>query len=214
MKPDPTISKRFGELEQGISKVKQHIWRDDFGQHRVENSSFQEWATNVASLLQRVLREDSIHFKNFESHYSKFEGFDYEFDRLIGIFRAAKSDYEGGYLFKLNSLISAEVVDGILEQAQELLDAKYIGPACVVVGVALETTVKKLCENNSIPHAKLDKMNADLAKAGVYNVGVQKQVTAWAHWRNDAAHGNWNSFTEQDVTDMIKGVQRFIANFL
>lgn len=78
----------------------------------------------------------------------------------------------------------------------------------------METTLKKLCDKNSIVHAKLDKMNADLAKAGIYNIGVQKQVTAWAHWRNDAAHGNWSVLKEQDVVEMIGGVRRFIADYL
>src|SRR5882672_10795129 len=213
MKNDPIISRRFDELEKGISKLDSSVWQNDFGQKIVEGSTFQEWATSVVNILQCVFGEDSVHFKNFDTHYKAFKGYKYESDRSVGVFRSAKTDYEGGYLFKVESLISAEVIDSVLEQAQELLAAKYVGPSCVVAGVALETTLKKLCDKNSIVHAKLDKMNADLAKAGVYNVGVQKQVTAWAHWRNDAAHGTWNTFTEQDVSDMIKGVQRFIADY-
>lgn len=180
----------------------------------MDSKPFEEWATGVLNLLQRVFNESSVHFKNFSKHYSEFVEYDEPFNRCVGVFRAAKADYEGGYLFELDALISAEVIDDVLEQAQELLAAKYVGPSCVVAGVALETTLKKLCDKNSIAHAKLDRMNADLAKVGVYNVGVQKQVTAWAHWRNDAAHGTWTTFTEQDVADMIKGVKRFIADYL
>jgi len=57
-------------------------------------------------------------------------------------------------------------------------------------------------------------MNADLAKAGVYNISMQKQITAWAGKGNDAAHGNWDNYTKEDVADMINGVQRFIAENL
>jgi hypothetical protein len=215
MKTNPVILKRFSELEAQIGRVEGTKRRSDMGGYYLADSKpFEEWATGALNLLQRVFNENSVHFKNFSKHYSEFIEDDEPFNRCAGVFKAAKADYEGGYLFQLNSLISAEIIDDVLEQAQELLAAKYIGPACVITGVALETTLKKLCDNNSIPHAKLDKMNADLAKAGIYNVGVQKQVTAWAHWRNDAAHGTWNTFSEQDIADMIKGVQRFIADYL
>jgi len=214
MKLDKIVLSRFAELENEVSQVEATRSADKWGHRFIKPREFDQWATKVANVLQRVFGEDSVHFKSFSKHQSQYNGHAGEVERAIGVFKAAKSDYEGGYLFKLNSLISAEIIDDVLEQAEELLVAKYVGPACVIAGVALETTLKKLCDNNSIAHAKLDKMNADLAKAGVYNVGVQKQVTAWAHWRNDAAHGTWNTFTEQDVSDMIKGVQRFIADYL
>ena len=57
-------------------------------------------------------------------------------------------------------------------------------------------------------------MNADLRKAGIYNVGMQKQITAWADRRNSAAHGDWHEYTDDDVKAMIEGVNRFIAERL
>jgi hypothetical protein len=72
----------------------------------------------------------------------------------------------------------------------------------------------ELCTRQGIPHGKLDKMNADLCKAGIYNMGWQKQITAWAERRNKAAHGDWSAYNADDVEDMIKGVNRFIAEYL
>jgi len=57
-------------------------------------------------------------------------------------------------------------------------------------------------------------MNADLCKAGVYNLGMQKQITGWEERRNKAAHGDWSAYNEADVEDMIKGVTRLIADYL
>jgi hypothetical protein len=54
-------------------------------------------------------------------------------------------------------------------------------------------------------------MNVELCKAGVYNMAMQKQVTAWVARRNNAAHGNWSAYNHADVDDLIKGVRRFIA---
>ena len=54
-------------------------------------------------------------------------------------------------------------------------------------------------------------MNADLAKAGVYNSLMQKRITALAAIRNSAAHGKPNEFTRDDVSAMIRDVERFVA---
>ena len=57
-------------------------------------------------------------------------------------------------------------------------------------------------------------MNAGLAKADLYNKSMQKQITAWAGRGNDAAHGKWDAYTDEDVKDMVVGVRRFIAEHL
>ncbi len=111
-------------------------------------------------------------------------------------------------------MIQAEVFDDALEQANELLEAGYKDGACIVAGVVLETTLKELSARNSIPKNKLDRINTDLCKAGVYNMGMQKQITAWAERRNKAAHGEWNEYNEADVKDLIRGVNRLIAEYL
>ena len=85
---------------------------------------------------------------------------------------------------------------------------------CVVAGVALEIAIKELCTRSNISYAKLDTMNIELCKKGAYNLGMQKQVTTWAHSRNKAAHGEWKEYTDADVQDLIRGVARFVAEYL
>ena len=48
----------------------------------------------------------------------------------------------------------------------------------------------------------------------MHNMAKQKQITAWADLRNNAAHGNWSEYNAADVKDFLDGVQRFIADFL
>ncbi|XZE52557.1 hypothetical protein SH139x_004258 [Planctomycetaceae bacterium SH139] len=220
MKTNPLISQRFAELADKASAIHDAKTLDfvarDSGTHYYDISSpdAKGWSTNVLNLLQRVFGEDSIHFKHFTEDATNVGNSELSFRRIVAIFEAAREDYEGGYLFNLQSLVKAEVFDDMLEQAAALLKAGYKDPACVVAGVALETTLKDLCTRNSIPHAKLDKMNADLAKAGVYNKRMQKQITAWADLRNSAAHGDWSAYTNADVDDMLKGVTRVIADYV
>ena len=110
--------------------------------------------------------------------------------------------------------VKAEDSSDILDQATELLQSSYKDPACVLAGVALEITLKELSSRNNIPFGKLDSMNIELCKKDVYNMGMQKKITAWAHWRNKAAHGEWDEYKDTDVSDMIRGITRFVADHL
>jgi len=56
-------------------------------------------------------------------------------------------------------------------------------------------------------------MNADLAKADVYNKLTQKQITALADLRNSAAHGQ-TGFTGADVSSMIRDIRSLLADRL
>ena len=117
-------------------------------------------------------------------------------------------------LSRRRDLLRAQVGDDVLEQAEDLLSYGYKDPACILTRVSLELALKDLCDREVIAHGKVDKMNADLAKVEVYNKTMQKQITAWAGKGNDAAHGDWDLYTKDDVEDMIKGVRRFIAEYL
>src|SRR5919206_3813589 len=58
--------------------------------------------------------------------------------QALGTLRAAKNDYEQGYLFNTRILVEAEVFDDFLEQGEHLLDSGYYQPAAVVIGSVLE----------------------------------------------------------------------------
>jgi hypothetical protein len=133
---------------------------------------------------------------------------------MWAVFEAAKEDFDGGYLSSVRSLVQAEVFGSELEQASELLRSGYASPAAVVAGAVLETGIRELCDRNGIPHGKLDKMNADLTKAGVYNGIVAKRITHLAAVRNSAAHGNKLEFEQYDVASMIDEVEHFISKHL
>jgi hypothetical protein len=95
------------------------------------------------------------------------------------------------------------------------LNQGYFTASAVIAGSVLEDGLRKLCTKHGITltaKPKLDTMNADLAKAGVYNLLKQKQITAIADLRNKAAHGQ-GGFTKEDVEDMIRNVRRFMEDY-
>ncbi len=178
----------------------------------VDSEKAHQWFTSVQSILSRGLGSDSAHYKNFSAIAAKSLTFT-PVRRGQGILRAALEDFQHGYLFDIRRLIAAEVSADFLEQAKELYSASYNGPAALMAGCVLEDCLRRLCRRHELAlpeRPKLDAMNADLARAGVYNKLTQKRITALADIRNNAAHGNWNQFDQADVRDMINWIANFV----
>jgi len=211
--------RRFEELLSQLEELlasKQSKY-DSFSERQkeeIDSNAFLEWKVKAQNLLSKSCGKESEHYVEFSENdgVGMYGTYYSTLKRLRAVFLAAKEDYEGGYLRSTRSLIQAEVFDSELEQAGELLKLGYKAPAAVVAGVVLETTLRELCDQENLAHGKLDKMNSDLAKAGIYNKLQQKRVTALADIRNSAAHGKPDEYSADDVKAMIQDIERFVAN--
>lgn len=214
------LEKRFHELvaqADGVAATKQTKHSSYTGSYEeVDSDLLLGWCVKARNLLASACGRESEHFKSFveAEEPRSFENNPTRLSRLRSVFLAAKEDFEGGYLSSVRNLVQAEVFSTELEQARELLAAGYRIPAAVICGVVLETNLRGLCEACSLATGKLDKMNADLAKAGQYNLLVQKRITALAAIRNSAAHGNSAEFDDANVRSMIEEVEKLIADWL
>jgi len=152
--------KRFEELSQQMDIVlasKRTKYDSYSGKNEtdIESNTLLEWKVKARSLISKACGIDSEHFKEFEKNQE------------TGLY--------GTYLnTSTRMLIQAELFDSELEQARALFSAGYKSAAAIVAGVVLENSLRELCDRSDIPHAKLDKMNADLAKTGIYNILTQK----------------------------------------
>ena len=229
IKVDQKILTRFQELiqfGQQVLKTRERGYPDRVPgvytssyYDRIDIQLASQWGVNCLNLIGRVFSKESDHYVQFKSHYANFikplEGPTFV-AYAFGILQASKDDYENGYLFESRALIEAEVFDEFLEQAKHLLDNKYYGPAAVVAGAVLEDGLRKLCQRKAIPlpaKPKIDSMNSELAKAGLYNTLIQRKITALADIRNKAAHGKWSEFSESDVDQMITQVRSFMEDY-
>jgi hypothetical protein len=215
------LTKRFDELAGQAKTLVDTAQRgethfDDLSDRIVEGNAVLNWRTKAGSLVKLTCGENSEQMRLFHeaSQRSAYTSNIDMLERMQAVFEAAREDFKGGYLVSIRMLVQAEVFTSELEQASELLAKGYKVPAAVIAGTVLETGVRELCERNQIAHGKLDRMNAELAKAGVYTVLVQKRVTALADIRNNAAHGHPDQFTDQDVRAMIPEIERFLAEHI
>ena len=212
------LKRRFDDLlvqldEVEATKRPQHneFSSGDF----VDENLLLGWRVKARNLLLQACGADSEHYRQFVQS-EKVSMYTTNLENALSlkaVFLAAKEDYEGGYLRSVRSLVHAELFDNELEQARELQASGYKAAAAVVAGVVLETTLRTLCGDRQIAVGKLDKMNADLAKGGLYDKLVQKRITMLADIRNNAAHGDTQGFSDDDVIDMIKQVERFVSDY-
>src|ERR1700733_14109265 len=168
------LNQRFQDLSDQAKKLEasKRIEFDEYDHtsaERINSDALLNWKVKAKSLLVSACGEKSQHFKEFEK--SETSGWSTSLNnlrRMNAVLDAAREDFEGGYLASVHDLVRAEVFDSELEQATELLKSGYDVAAAVIAGVVLETAIRELCDRNQIPRAKLDKMNADLTKSGVY----------------------------------------------
>ncbi len=211
------IGKRFVELQQQLADLEAGVTQRQSPLtgsmvSYLDPEQLLNWSVKVTSLLERVGPEASSQLRMFveaEKPKSMDSAFD-RFKRMKAVFLAVKEDFEGGYLISYRSLVQAEVFTSELDQARDQLNSGYKVPAAVIAGIVLETKLRDMCTPLQIPLGKLDKMNADLAKAQVYNSIQQKRITAIAGIRNSAAHGKPEEFSADDVKGMIEDVERFL----
>jgi hypothetical protein len=141
---------------------------------------------------------------------------------LFQVVRSIKDEIEMGYLSNIAELVHGEVFADFLDMAGHLREEGYKDAAAVIAGSALESHLRVLCpkwdvrteyENNSgdlIPK-KAARLNDDLAKAEAYSKLDQKSVVAWLDFRNSAAHGHYDKYSDGQVAVMIDGIRDFIV---
>ena len=113
----------------------------------------------------------------------------------------------------------ADLFDDFLGMAEHLLSVGYKDPSAVIVGAVLEEHLRRLCFLHNIALVdrgkarKAESLNSDLASKAIYSKLDQKSITAWQDLRNNAAHGKFNAYTDDQVDLMLKGVRNFVSRY-
>jgi hypothetical protein len=205
-------------IDEGRNTLQKYERSDGMSPPRISSLEYEKWYSSAKNLIERICGKDGIHCKQIEDIYTRTHGSSVAMPSCLGVLESAYEDYKLGLLEDIHALITAEVFTDFIEQAEYLLDEGYKLPAAVLMRGVLEDSLRTLCCKEakiSLPDkSKLEWMNTELVKVGIYNKNVQKQVTAWAGIGNSAAHMKINEFSETDVKNMISGIISFNATFL
>ena len=218
------------EIEELVSTGEKLVADASISGSGLGHERVQELASITArggQLITRLYGSDSHYFQTFKAatqvqYFNKMHsGYYRHVADIVGIFKGVEHDIKSGMLVNFRSLIQAEVFADFLDMAEHLLGENYKDAAAVLLGAVLEDSLRKIAGakgvdilNSKGKPLTIDPLNVELAKKGVYNALVQKQITSWANLRNDAAHGHFDKYDSAQVQQMLLFVQDFCANHL
>lgn len=221
MKPSDFKDRIDALIQLAAKTLKTKYLNDNDREEYVDEELFEQVRVGGLSFLSTVFGSGHVFYECFNEKVVDNDIFSAK--QAKGILNAAKTEIDGGWLFTVRGIVSAEIFNDFLEMANHLLSEGYKDPAAVMIGSALEEHLRFLCKKNGISvtpahpktgkpiPVKADVMNAELVKANVYNQLDQKQVTAWLGLRNSAAHGKYSDYNKEQVEMMEQGVLSFMT---
>jgi hypothetical protein len=187
-------------------------------------AKFRAFRASALSFLANLIGTKEIYYNTFDSSVVYFKTHCLKI--AIELLQKIRKDFDDGWLQNLKGLISAEIFSDFLEMAEHLLEENYKDPSAVIIGSVLEENLRELCTRNGIAITSIDlktnktkpnkaeTMNVDLCKKRVYNILVQKSVTAWLDLRNKAAHGKYGEYDLPQVKNLLHSVRDFTIKYL
>lgn len=215
------ISKRLEVLiERGNeiykSSQSEYIFtRTSFKLSDIHYSEGIAWKLSTKNILQKVYGENSEYYVLFSKIFSGYsESSTAQFcqeniAQSLGVLASAKEEFDLGLTQKIIHIVSVEFFDNVLDQAKELLRKGYKDPAAILGRIIIENTLKDLCKRNAIQLREgegASSLNEKL-KSNVFTLPQFKVCRTNIEIGNDAAHGNFDKYSEHDVTKMFEYIE-------
>ena len=182
-------------------------------------TSHRAFYTSAVSAIARISGEDSEYYHAVpelpaERSLVRPGSYPSFIPAVTGALIALRDSVKSGYLESIESRLTANVHDDLLEQARTLLTANYHVAAIVIAGGVLENHLRKLATDRGLSWSgsgSISKYN-DLLKENAYPQPIWRRIQSVADVRNDAAHGNANAVVRDDVADAIGFILRVITD--
>lgn len=178
-----------------------------------------QWKLSCLNTIEVIAGKKSVFYETFPHKYIDYfeRTFDAAMSHYLSVLRALSEELQIGFLYGVEILVAKDMLETIIEETKALLQAKYKDAAAIYCRVILETSVKKLCDNNKISYRKKEKLSSisnKLKKKGLLNLPEWRQIQAWTDIGNSAAHGKFSDYAEDDVKNMLNGIENFIETKL
>ncbi len=115
-------------------------------------------------------------------------------------------------LFDMRQLIQADLFDSELDAARELNKSGFRRGAGAISGVILEKHFAQVTTNHKLStrkkHPSIGDYNDVLKNAGVIDVPTWRQIQYLGDIRNLCDHHKEREPTQQEVEELIKGVEK------
>jgi len=146
-----------------------------------------------------------------EKRYEDFGIAFMRFQTQMKIVESVEKRFESS-LFEIKQLVQANLLDSELEVARELHKNGFLRGAGVVAGVVLESHLCQVCTNHAVTIRKKNPTISDyndlLKKKDVIDVPNWRFIQRLGDLRNLCAHKKKREPTEDEVTELIDGVDK------
>jgi hypothetical protein len=208
------FQKRFSELKTAAESLP--FQRNDDGMKgtHVPNGIWQKWGTSAQNLIKAVFGETSPHYQNFTESFNKCTGYESSMRALIGFFESAHEDFEGGYVFNVEVMVSGEVFGDFVVMAKQALSEEQKDVAAVLASAALEDTLKRYASINGLDvteRTMSDIINA-LKSKGLVSGAQKSLLESMPKFRNAAMHAAWEKISAPEVSGVIGFVEQFLLS--
>jgi hypothetical protein len=212
MKNTQLVSQRFVELEAQFKAIP--IIRAEHGSNYPETAAWRQWSTSALNLLSAASGEASAHYSNFKSLYDRATGSESHLKAMGGVFLAAKADFEGGYIFKLEATISGEIFGDFVSLAKHSLKEGNKDVAAVLACAALEDALKRYAALNglTVDDKVMQEVVGALKSKGLVSGAQKTLLDTMPKIRDYAMHANWEKITPEDVSSVIGFVEQFLLS--
>jgi hypothetical protein len=210
------ITQRYAELAQKMPTALSY--RDIHQVTPPERTSWKQWAASALNLIGISFGKDSTLFLEMEKALASEEmgGIPWACGAAIGVFTAARDDYNRGFATALDQRISGEIFGDLLNSANAALQEGYKDSAAVLAAAAFEDSLKKIgvLHGLEIGGRELQDL-VNLLKAQQILTGASGKIAGnLVKTRNAAMHADWNKITAEEVGGLIGFVRQMIVQHL
>lgn len=212
---DPRFSKlsdRIREVIVETDQVLSTVRDNDFGSWIEDKTKLNSWLIKCRNIICITFGENSTHYKELnkllQGSYSPED-----VQAIKGLLIGALDDFNNGFITGQEFLIAGEIFDTVLEESKHLVNKHHKDAAAVLGRVVIEDCLKRIARREGIDDTfKASRINDELKKANLYSQPQWRLIQSWLDTGNAAAHGNFSEYDENDVTNMLSGIEHFFAN--
>jgi hypothetical protein len=200
------IVSKFGRLVAKAEELCKHNGPFD----KEQTSVWFELRTSALNLLERTAGTTSVYYRELLVSPTPREPRFMTVD-MLGILKAALTDFREGFMADTKLLVSAEVFADFLVQAEILLENDYKDAAAVIIRAVLEDGLRRVCGSKGVvvkPRWGIDDLATELTKVNVLTAVQKKEIDAKRELGNKAAHGKFSEYTKEDVV----AFHEFVSN--
>jgi hypothetical protein len=214
-----SLIKEFNE--EIYPKRERGNWGDSYPESMYDK--LQGWLMKGENILYIIFSEDSVQIKRFRHLRDDLKegNLANKIKQIKGLLEACLDDLKNGFIQGQEFIIANEVFDSVLEEAEFYLkQQKNKDISAILLRIVIEDSLRRISNREGIviigedgKNKKAAVLNDELKGKDFYNQTTWRQIQVWLDIGNDAAHGNFEKYTYEQVSSFYEGLVNFITTY-